>query len=500
MRRIAAVGDLPDADPALLPRDAVIAIDGPAGSGKSTTARALAHRFDLLYIDTGAMYRALTLAAAGAGVSPDDGDGLARLLAGANLELRPGRGEVTVLWNGKDISQAIRTPEVDAAVSAVSAHPQVRRDMVRRQQAFGRRGGVVMEGRDIGSVVFPLATAKIFLQASLQARVERRVRQFRQRGREVAREDVARDLAARDRLDSEREASPLVVSPDALVVDSSAMSLDEQNETCARAALVNPALDRELDTDLESARARWPFHYRLAFGIFSAVGRFYGLRQYGFAGGPVPRGVVIACNHISLWDPPLMGGTLKRYPVRTLAKAELFRPAWPMGAFFRWLDTIPIRRRGYDEAAFREATAALDAGQNLLIFPEGTRQPVGDPGPVKNGLGILIQATRAPLLPLFIRGSYGRQPGGSTLSPLEVSYGPVIRWHALDLLLESLDAKTVSRRLAHVCEAAWRELQERSYARHPRTAFEEALGVEQQQRFAARHRRLFGDRAAAGSA
>jgi len=493
VRRVAAAGDLPDADPALLPRDAVIAIDGPAGSGKSTTARALARRFGLLYIDTGAMYRALTLAAFTAGVAPDDGDGLAGLLAGASLELRPGDGEVTVLWNGRDVSRAIRTPEVDAAVSAVSAHPQVRRDMVRRQQAFGRRGGVVMEGRDIGSVVFPLATAKVFLQATLQARVERRVRQFRQRGRDVSPEDVARDLAARDRLDSERETSPLVVSPDALVIDSSRMSLDEQNEACARAALVNPALDRELDTDLAAARARWPVHYRLAFLVFQAVGRFYGLRQYGLAGRAVPPGVVVACNHVSLWDPPLMGGSLLRYPVRTLAKEELFRPAWPMGAFFRWLDAIPIRRRGYDADAFREAAAALDAGHNLLIFPEGTRQPVGDPGPVKNGLGILIQASRAPLLPLFIRGSYGRQPGGSTVSPLELCYGPVIRWHALDLLLESLDPKTVSRRVAQVCEAAWRELQERSYARHPRTAFEEALGRDQQRRFASRHRRLFGD-------
>lgn len=484
--------DLPPGRDRLLPADAVIAIDGPAGSGKSSTARALAERFGLLYIDTGAMYRALTLAAFGAGVAPGDEAALASLLADARLELRPGRGEVTVLWNGRDVSQAIRTPEVDAAVSAVSAHAAVRRDMVRRQQAFGRRGGVVMEGRDIGSVVFPLATAKIFLQASLEARVDRRLRQFRQRGREVSRADVARDLAARDRLDSERETSPLLVCPDALVVDSSALTLERQNEACARAALVNPALDRELDTDLAAARRTLPVHYRLAYSVFGALARFYGLRQVGNEGRALPRGVVVACNHVSYWDPPLMGSTLQRHPVRTLAKAELFRPAWPMGAFFRWLDTIPIRRRGYDRAAFTEAGAALQAGQNLLIFPEGTRRAIGSPGPVKNGLGILIQATRAPLLPVFIRGSYGRRPGGSTLSPLEVSFGPVIRWHALDLLLAELDPKAVSRRIAHTCEAAWRELQERSYARFPRTDFEVELGRRQQLRFAARHQRLFG--------
>ncbi|HPF71374.1 MAG TPA: (d)CMP kinase, partial [Candidatus Krumholzibacteria bacterium] len=437
--RVTSPADLPDRDPSLMPRHAVIAVDGPAGSGKSTTAKALADRFGLLYIDTGAMYRALTLAALRAGVGTGDEPALAAMLAGAELELRPGRGEVTVLWNGADVSQAIRTPEVDAAVSAVSAHAAVRADMVRRQQAFGRRGGVVMEGRDIGSVVFPLATSKIFLKASLEARVERRVRQFRQRGREVSAQDVARDLAERDRLDSERATSPLLVLPDAIVVDSSALSLEQQNEACARAALVNPALDRELDTDLQKARRRLPFQYRLAYACFGAAARFYGLRQVGLEGQCVPGGTIIACNHISLWDPPLLGSTLRRAPVRALAKEELFRPAWLLGRFFRWLDAIPIRRRGYDRAAFGEASRALDAGENLLIFPEGTRRAIGHPGPVKNGLGILVQATRAPLLPVFIRGSYGRQPGGSQLSPLEVRYGPVIRWHSLDLLLEEED-------------------------------------------------------------
>ena len=164
-----------------LPPDAVIAVDGPAGSGKSTTAKALAERFDLLYIDTGAMYRALTLAGLRQRLDLADAVRMEALLEEADLELLPGRGEVLVRWNGQDVSQAIRTPEVDAAVSLVSSHPGVRRVLVRRQQEWGRRGGVVMEGRDIGSVVFPLATAKIFLSASLEARVQRRVRQYRQR-------------------------------------------------------------------------------------------------------------------------------------------------------------------------------------------------------------------------------------------------------------------------------------------------------------------------------
>jgi 1-acyl-sn-glycerol-3-phosphate acyltransferase len=364
--------------------------------------------------------------------------------------------------------------------------------MVRRQQAFGRRGGVVMEGRDIGSVVFPLATAKIFLRATLAARVTRRVRQFRQRGRDVDPDAVHRDLAARDRFDSERDTSPLAISPDAIVVDSSDLDLARQNEACARACLLNPALDRELDDDLDRALADLPWHYRLAYATFGALARFYGLRQVGNVGRALPRGVIGAANHTSYWDPPLLGSTLHRHPVHTLAKEELFRPAWLMGRFFNWLDAIPIRRRGYDEAAFAAAKSALDRGAVLLIFPEGTRRPVGAPGPVRNGLGILVQATRAPVIPVFIRGSHGRSPGGSARSPLEIRWGPVIRFHALDELLAGFDGKEVNRRIGELCAAAWRELQERSYAERPRTAYEREEGTRQAARFARKHEQLFG--------
>jgi len=478
-------------DPALLPADAVIAIDGPAGSGKSSTAKALAERFGLLYIDTGAMYRALTSAALAQGIDPDDETSLVRLSEEAQLELRPGKGEVSVLWNGKDVSREIRTPEVDANVSKVAAHAGVRREMVRRQQEMGRQGGVVMEGRDIGSVVFPLATAKIFLHASLEARGERRFRQNRQRGHEVPLEEIIRDLAERDRQDSERETSPLTVCPDAFVIDSSGMNLDQQNEACAVACLVNPALDLTMDNDAAASLPTLPWHYRFAFTVMIALARFYGLKLEGKIHGALPRGYLIAVNHISLWDPPLVGSTFHRHPVHTLAKAELFKPDWLMGRFFRWLDSIPIKRRGFDKYAFSKANEALQGGHNLLIFPEGTRRAIGHPGPVRNGLGIVVQATGAPMIPVFIRGSYGRQPGGSILSPLEVSYGPAIRWHGLPYLLELYDKKEVSRRIGALCEAAFRELQARSFARYPQTRFEKELGERQLKKFAKRHAKVF---------
>lgn len=483
-------GDLPENEDSLLPPGAVIAIDGPAGSGKSTTARNLAERFGLLYIDTGAMYRSLTLASLLENIPAHDEISLANLLDEAELELRWTKGEVKVLWNGKDVSRDIRTPQVEALVSQVAAHPAVRKKMVARQQNMGRSGGVVMEGRDIGSVVFPLATAKIYLSANLEARVERRYQQYKQRGRKISRAELSRDLADRDRQDSQREISPLCICPDAFVVDSSEMTLAQQNEACGRACLVNPALDQEVDTELEGALRELPARYRFAYFIMRGVSRFYGLKQYGNEGRALPRGCIIAVNHVSMWDPPFVGSTFHRYPVNTLAKAELFK-YWPLGPIFRWVDAIPINRHGYDAAAFDGAKTALDAGNNLLIFPEGTRRAIGHPGPVRKGLGIVVQTTRAPMVPVFIRGSYGKHPGGSLHSPLEINYGPVMRWHGLDALLTKENAADVSCVIGDLCEAAFRELQTRSYARTPQSAFEAHLGQRQLKRFAERQSEVF---------
>ena len=138
------------------------------------------------------------------------------------------------------------------------------------------------------------------------------------------------------------------------------------------------------------------------------------------------------------------------------------------------------------------AAERLADGANLLIFPEGTRRAIGHPGPVRNGLGILVQATGAPTLPLFIRGSYGRKPGGSLKSPLEVHFGPVIRWHGVQALLKEYDKKEVSLRIGNLCEAAFRELQARSFAAYPQTEFERELGARQLKKFARRQEQVFG--------
>lgn len=197
----------------------VIAIDGPAGSGKSTVARAVAERLGLGYLDTGAMYRAVAFAALKKGVDPADSQGVARIALNLSIVVD---GRVTV--DGEDATEAIRGPEVTGAVSAVAANPDVRREMVRRQRewASDRDGGVV-EGRDIGSVVFPEAELKVYLTASDAARAARR-------SKEVGTPDtdkVAADLARRDYLDSTRSTSPLAIADGATVIDTTGHTIDE---------------------------------------------------------------------------------------------------------------------------------------------------------------------------------------------------------------------------------------------------------------------------------
>src|SRR5436190_7367740 len=197
----------------------VIAIDGPAGSGKSTVARAVAARLGVAYLDTGAMYRSVAFAALERGVDPADGGALAKMASGLEIEL----GE-RVLVDGVDATAAIRGPEVTAIVSAVSAHPPVRAEMVRRQRQWvSENGGGVAEGRDIGTVVFPDADAKVFLTASEDERARRR--QKDDRAPDVA--AVAADLARRDAIDSSRQASPLRPADDAVVIDTTARTVDD---------------------------------------------------------------------------------------------------------------------------------------------------------------------------------------------------------------------------------------------------------------------------------
>jgi cytidylate kinase len=208
-------------------RELIIAIDGPSGSGKSTLSRMLAAALEYTNIDTGAMYRSVALAAHRAGVAPDDQAALTRLCADIHIDFLRRDGEERVLLNGEDVSAAIRTPEASMLASRYSASPAVRRAMVRLQRAMGAEGGVVLEGRDIGTVVFPGAEVKFFLSASARERGLRRYKELIAKGVQVDLEKTVADVVARDEADSAREHSPLVRAEDAIAIDTTTMSIDE---------------------------------------------------------------------------------------------------------------------------------------------------------------------------------------------------------------------------------------------------------------------------------
>lgn len=205
-----------------------IAIDGPAGAGKSTVAKELAKRLGLAYVDTGAMYRAVALAALKAGISCEDEENLARLVQRLQIGFsRSKEGETAVYLDGQEVTREIRTPEVSRCVSLVARVPAVRQSLTEKQRQLAAGGGVVMEGRDIGTVVLPDAEKKFFLTASVEERARRRFVETVRDGYQSTLADQLNEIVRRDMFDTQRQVAPLIPAPDAVVIDTTKRNPDE---------------------------------------------------------------------------------------------------------------------------------------------------------------------------------------------------------------------------------------------------------------------------------
>lgn len=218
-------------------RRLIIAIDGPSGAGKSTVGKGLAKRLGYLYIDTGAMYRAVALKVKEKGIIPDDEKALGKLVSSIHLSFAGDDQENRILCNGEDITHAIRSPEVSRFASDISKNRLVREELVRMQREMGKDGGVVLEGRDIGTVVFPEADLKFYLDADPEERGRRRYRELSEKGMEVDFKKTIKEVMERDQNDMNRPLSPLKRAEDAILIDSTNRSIDEVVEEMYRIAI-----------------------------------------------------------------------------------------------------------------------------------------------------------------------------------------------------------------------------------------------------------------------
>jgi CMP/dCMP kinase len=396
------------------PRGLVITIDGPAGAGKTTVARLLADRLGYELIPTGAMYRALALSILRAGVPAEDPAALARHLAPIEVRLQNGR----VLLDGEDVTREIRTQAVADATSTLSMRREVRDKVTPLQRRAAEPGGVVLEGRDTGTVVCPHADVKFFLTASLESRARRRHAELAAQGI-IADLDVVRDeIKDRDRQDTTRALAPLLKAADAIEIDTSDLTVEQVVERLWAAIEARQAAP---------ARSRFYAVMRmLAVGVMRAMFR---LEARGTEHVPLHGPILLVSNHSSMLDPPLVGGVCPRQ-LTFLAKAELF--AVPgFGRLIHALNARPVRREGADAAALRVALRVLEQGGALLVFPEGTRGPEGHLREPKPGAALLAVLSRAPVVPVFVHGSGRAWPRGRRFprpAKVRVAFGPPLRF------------------------------------------------------------------------
>lgn len=207
-----------------------IAIDGPAGSGKSTTARKVAKKLDYIYIDSGAMYRAVTLKAINQKIPTNKSQKIVEVAAHISIQFKQENSRTIVLMDGNDVSDLIRTPEVNNQINPVAANSEVRKILVKKQQELGKDGGIVMDGRDIGTVVFPDAELKVYMDASAEERAQRRHQEFKSKGISIAYDEVLQEVKTRDHADMTRQHGPLKIAQDAIVLDTTHLSIDGQVE------------------------------------------------------------------------------------------------------------------------------------------------------------------------------------------------------------------------------------------------------------------------------
>ena len=371
-----------------------IAIDGPSGAGKSTVAKAIAASMGIVYVDTGALYRTVGYYVRTQGVDPADESGVEALLPNITIEVKYENGVQCVYLNGENLGDKIREPEISMYASTVSKNPAVRAFLLETQKEIARVNSVVMDGRDIGTVILPNAEVKIFLTASNECRAQRRCEELRAKGIDVSFEEVLADMIARDEQDRNRDVAPAIPAEDAVLLDNSGMSLEE---TLAKAR-------RIIDAGLAKKKDKRSGLYKFLRFLLGPVFRFFlQIKVVGQENEPKDGGFLVCANHIAASDAIVLCAALKNHQPCLMAKKELFQIPILAG-LLRCLGAYPVNRGIGDVGAVKTSIRHLEQGKCVGIFPQGTRRPGVDPRttPIKNGAAMIACRARADILPVYI--------------------------------------------------------------------------------------------------
>ena len=388
-----------------------IAIDGPGGAGKSSLAKAVAKKLEIIYVDTGALYRTVGYYMLNHGIDPTDAIAVANELGKFTLELTYVDGDQVILLDGVNVKDAIRTPEMSMAASHVSAIKEVREFLLNTQRDIAKRNSVIMDGRDIGTVILPNAEVKIFLTASPEARAKRRYEELKAKGKEVSYEQVYTEMVERDRNDSTRDIAPCVPAEDAIMLDNSNLNAEETVDAVIK--IVNKV-----------KKKRKTFYMKAHKCLAPLIRFFSGIKTHGKENIPREGGYMLCANHIAVRDVLLMGATCPRQ-IKFVAKKELFSIPL-LRSVIKALGAVKIDRGGNDVGALRKSIELIEGGDLVSIFPQGHRYPKVDPSttPIKNGAGMVAFRSGCDVIPVFIK-TKGNKYG--IFKKTEIFYGKPIK-------------------------------------------------------------------------
>ena len=373
-----------------------IAIDGPGGAGKSSVAKAVSKALGIIYVDTGALYRNIGLFMLDNNVDPKDANRVIEVLDKISIELMYADGKQIILLNGVDRGDDIRTPAASMAASAVSAIPEVRNYLLDMQRNIAKKNSVIMDGRDIGTVILPNAEVKIFLTASPKARAQRRYKELQAKGSKVTYDQVYWEMVERDKNDSTRDVAPCVQAKDAILLDNSKLS---QEETVAKILKIVKKKTKDTTPLYTVMKAIVGPVYKLLFNV----------KATGTENIPKQGGFLLCSNHIAAVDVITIGAVCPRQ-IACIAKKELFSIPL-LGGFIKAMGGVKIDRGGADVGALKTAVSSIQSGKVVTIFPQGHRYPGFNPAttPFKHGAALIAHHAKCDIIPVSIcmkKGKY----------------------------------------------------------------------------------------------